>query len=131
MVLVFGGSSQGKLQFTMLTYGHTDAHVLYCDETTLSITDDHKVVYGLEKFIYNCTIHNIDPLSYLQEHIGQLGDKILICNDISGGVVPLEPQDRKWREYNGRCLQYLAEQSKTVYRVFCGLPMVLKDEEEH
>lgn len=129
MILVFGGSSQGKLDFALLTYGNTPEQVLTCTGTTLSLIDDHKVIYGVEKFVLNCIRNDIDPLNYLMENIQSLKSKILICNDISSGVVPMAEENRKWCQQNGKCLQYLSSQSSTVYRIFCGLPMVLKDEQ--
>ena len=41
--------------------------------------------------------------------------------DISAGVVPMDPEVRRWREENGKFGRYLAENAEAVYRVFCGL----------
>ena len=51
---------------------------------------------------------------------------ILICDDISCGVVPMDKEVRAWREATGRAINALAAQADRVVRVFCGLPMVLK-----
>ena len=55
-----------------------------------------------------------------------LSGKILICEDISCGVVPMDAAERAWRERHGALLQQLAQRSETVIRIFCGLPQQLK-----
>ena len=53
-------------------------------------------------------------------------EKILICEDISCGVVPMDAEAREWREAVGRMNAALAAQADTVTRIFCGLPLELK-----
>ena len=55
-----------------------------------------------------------------------LSDKILLCEDISCGVVPIDPEQRAWREAVGRMNAMLAARAERVTRIFCGLPMELK-----
>ena len=55
-----------------------------------------------------------------------LSGKILICEDISCGVVPMDAETREWREAVGRMNAALAAQADTVTRIFCGLPLELK-----
>ena len=52
--------------------------------------------------------------------------KILICREISSGIVPIDPLMRRWQEENGRLLQRLAHRSSQVWRIFCGIPQRLK-----
>ena len=51
---------------------------------------------------------------------------VLICRDISAGIVPMDAEQRAWREAVGRYLSALAADADTVTRVFCGLPQQLK-----
>lgn len=55
-----------------------------------------------------------------------LSDKILLCEDIACGVVPIDPEQRAWREAVGRMNAMLAARAERVTRIFCGLPMELK-----
>ena len=41
-------------------------------------------------------------------------------------MVPVEPEQRTWREAVGRLCCRLAQRAERVERIFCGLPMVLK-----
>lgn len=51
---------------------------------------------------------------------------VVLCDDISSGVVPLGADLRCWREAAGRTLALLADRSDEVYRLFCGLETRLK-----
>lgn len=53
---------------------------------------------------------------------------IVIASETGGGVVPIDPQERKAREAAGRLACLLAQRAETVVRVCCGLPQVLKGE---
>ncbi len=51
----------------------------------------------------------------------------VLITEIGGGVVPADPEERAGREAAGRLGCLLAQRAERVIRVFCGLPMVLKD----
>ena len=42
--------------------------------------------------------------------------------------MPLDAQERAWREAVGRMSCELASQAETVVRMVCGIPVVLKGE---
>ena len=50
----------------------------------------------------------------------------IISREIGSGVVPMTPEERNWRELHGQVLQALANRADRVFRIFCGLPEVLK-----
>ena len=52
--------------------------------------------------------------------------KVVIAVEVGGGVVPLDPEERKNREAAGRLACLLAARAQTVIRVCCGLPQFLK-----
>ncbi len=51
---------------------------------------------------------------------------MLICDEVGGGVTPLDREDRDWRELVGRTCCALAETAEAVYRVHCGLGVRIK-----
>lgn len=71
-----------------------------------------------------------DAVSALRRVIasGNWEDKIVICTDITRGVVPADAVMRKWRDQTGRCLQLLADAADTVVQVFCGMGECVKQE---
>jgi adenosyl cobinamide kinase/adenosyl cobinamide phosphate guanylyltransferase len=58
--------------------------------------------------------------------VSGLNDKVIISDDISSGVVPVDREMRQWREALGRSLAMLAEQADEVIRVFCGIASRIK-----
>ena len=51
---------------------------------------------------------------------------VVICDEVGCGVVPMDREERAWREQVGRTCCRLAERAAAVYRVTCGLGVRLK-----
>jgi adenosylcobinamide kinase/adenosylcobinamide-phosphate guanylyltransferase len=51
---------------------------------------------------------------------------VVTASEIGGGIVPIDPAQRKYREAAGRLCRLIAERSDTVIRVFCGIPTTIK-----
>ena len=120
MILIVGGAYQGKLEFAKNTFGITDGDVYTCigDEVDFS----KRCIDKIEEFTY---LHP-DAAGYFADHREDWKDSILICQDMSGGVVPMGADLRAWRQNTGRLCQYLAREADQVIRVFCGLEQRLK-----
>ena len=125
MVLVFGGAYQGKLEYTVQNFKIRENEIFYCDNSK-EIDFSRKVVYGLEKLILNLIKDGADPLEYISKNLDKIEDKIIICTDISCGVVPMNPVMRQWRETVGRCMALLSRSAERVIRIFCGIGTVVK-----
>lgn len=121
MKLIFGGAYQGKLDYAKNTYKLTDRDVHQCDMESMVINFDRKIIAGLDKFVLACIKEGVNAKECLEDNIEKLRDKIIICDDISQGVVPLDPKERAWREMTGRCMIYLGQEADEVIRVFCGI----------
>lgn len=128
MILVFGGSYNGKLDFVKEEFNINDDDILNLTFEDMKIDFSKKVINSFHKFTYSLTNNKENPLKYILDNEKLFKDKIIICDDISEGIVPLKKEDRVWRENNGRCLQYLSKNSNKVYRVFCGISTVIKGE---
>ena len=127
MILIFGGAYQGKLEYAKEHWNFSDDDVFFCDED-LAIDLSKKVICGLEKFVYACVLEGAEAKGVLKMYDDEfpLRDKIWIVDDISQGVVPIDPNRRAWRESVGRTLLWLGKESDEVHRVFCGLGQRLK-----
>lgn len=125
MILIFGGAYQGKLDYAKGHWNFKDEDVFFCEEN-LTIDLSKKVICGLEKFVYACTLEGAETKDVLAAYEISLDDKIFIADDISQGVVPIEPDRRAWREGVGRTLLWLGKNADEVHRVFCGLGQRLK-----
>ena len=87
-----------------------------------------------EEFIQN-GIRDAEELvreNIIREEMEELSEKlskekrIVIANEVGGGVVPMDPEERAFRERAGRFACLLSEKAERVIRVVCGLGQVLK-----
>ncbi|MCD7884268.1 MAG: bifunctional adenosylcobinamide kinase/adenosylcobinamide-phosphate guanylyltransferase [Lachnospiraceae bacterium] len=53
-------------------------------------------------------------------------DIVIVSNELGYGIVPMEKQDRLWRETTGRVCTCLASRASAVVRVVCGIGTWLK-----
>ena len=109
MRLIIGGMHQGKLNYA-LSLGYT------ADDVATSLPTDKPILYGL----HNLTRDN--PRLTAEEILCE----IVICDELGCGVVPMDYEDRAWRERTGRLCCELAAHADHVDRIFGGIPMKLK-----
>lgn len=119
MKLIIGGAFQGKTQFAKTRFGLSEADIFRCDGTGIDFS--RRCIAHLEAYTDACARENRDPAALFRENPDKWKDSVLILGDISAGVVPMDPEVRRWREENGKFGRYLAENAEAVYRVFCGL----------
>jgi len=113
MILVFGGLASGKREYVKTEFGYTDT------EISTDIYDGTPVVYNLHELI------NTDADSERLFPV-LLKKKVVICNDISCGIVPLDKAEREKREAVGRLLIRLAGEAEQVVRIQCGIAQIIK-----
>ncbi len=134
MVLIFGGAYQGKLDFAKEKFNLTDADVFnawdapqcnYCKGDCTMCSDmlfwNKKIINNFDQVVLHLVKAEADANAFLDNFMERLEDKIVIVNDISQGIVPMEAELRAWREANGRAMLKLSKNAEEVYRVFCGI----------
>ncbi len=126
MILIYAGAYQGKLDFARKSLGIKDEDICYCNSDMESIDFGKKVIYGLEKFIYGYEKRGQSADEYIRAQLPLMNDKIIICEDISRGLVPMDKLERAWRETNGRVVNAVAAEADEVYTVFCGIESRIK-----
>ena len=124
MTLVIGGAYQGKLEYVMEK--HQGRTVFQCDIETAKPDLSADVINSLHLMTLAQIRAGIDSLTYINEKLPEMKDKIIICDDISCGVVPIDPETRQWRETAGRCLALLSKNADEVIRIFCGIESRIK-----
>lgn len=122
MELIFGGAYQGKTQYAAQKYHLKEDEIFTCEG--LLLDRGARCICHLERFAKACCEAGLDA----REEFARQKPTAVCClaDDISCGIVPLDPAERKWREGAGRLVSYLAAQAETVTRVFCGLPLEVK-----
>ena len=124
MILIIGGAFQGKLEFAKERFALKEEDIFTC--TADNVDFSLRCVNALEEFTLACVQRNVSAVDFFKANREAWQDKILICQDITCGVVPLGLEMRRWRDETGKLCQYLAGQAQQVSRIFCGLEQRLK-----
>lgn len=122
MILVIGGAYQGKLDYVKNKY--PEKSVYNCTNEEIDLSAD--VINSFHQAVMFRLRRGIDPVEYVKQNLTLLEDKIIICDDISCGVVPIDAEMRNWREAVGRCLNFLSSEADEVIRLFCGIGSRIK-----
>ena len=125
MHLIIGGAFQGKTDWVKAQFFLEGAPIPECSEDAAACLSARCVTH-LERFALYCLRQGLEPAEVLEQRAEAWKNSVLICDDISCGVVPLEAETRAWREACGRMLNALSRRADTVTRIFCGLPQRLK-----
>lgn len=139
MKLYIGGKAQGKTEYVLKLY--PDSYI--CDERDydevfknymtqgLNITDSGKIV--IWNHFHLCIKKMIDENcanDYICDYVNQITEKIpnliIVSDEVGNGIVPIEERMRDYREMVGRLLINIANNSESVERIICQIPMKLK-----
>lgn len=114
MILVIGGACSGKRAFVSDVLGFASQD---CSSDAMA---DAPVAIEVQDMVRE----------YSNEELLMLlaGKHVAVCDEVGCGIVPLDPDDRAWRERVGRLCCDLAERADAVVRVVCGVPQVIKGE---
>ena len=124
MILIFGGAHQGMEEYARKVCGAREIRTV--DEESREIDFSTGAVCGLERFALGCVRRGENAREYFEAHRDEWKDAVLIGTDFSCGLVPMEAENRLWREENGRLNNYLAGEAVRVVRMFCGIAQVIK-----
>lgn len=129
MILITGGAWQGKLKFAMelaecmrmeagkVAEGKTDGF-----EAVL----DRPIIHDFHEYIKRLLKECKSPEAFVDEIERNNPNVIIITNELGCGIVPIDPNEREWREAAGRAAVRLAGASERVYRLVCGIPTKIK-----
>lgn len=109
MILVIGGHSAGKRKYALDNFGYY--------EMSNDIFDKNPVLYDLQNCEYEYSENLMNAIML---------KKIVICNEIGCGIVPICEKERKQREKIGKITQEIAQKATSVIRVYCGIGQKLK-----
>lgn len=135
MELYIGGYAQGKREYLL----HKYEKAIWLEGTDSSALDTLPIAVGEEKqrVILNGFHHwmrlKLQDDAKREEIVQTLMEVekkgyilCIISDEIGNGIVPLEKEERNWREETGRVLCDIAEVSDRVERIICGIPQILK-----
>ncbi|MBR0495628.1 MAG: bifunctional adenosylcobinamide kinase/adenosylcobinamide-phosphate guanylyltransferase [Treponema sp.] len=122
--LIIGGAYQGKTTWAKSTFMLCENDVFVCS-TDFPPDFSKKCITHYENYIGYCLKNGLSPKTDFSAGTKDNGTKIIICDDIFCGVVPIDAFQRKLREETGLALQKIARKS-SVMRIFCGIPQRIK-----
>ena len=108
MIFITGPLYSGKRDYACA--------LLDCDMEQLA----ERAVWDVQSLAADCA-----DLSALADELA--GHDLVIATEVGGGVVPVDAAERAAREAAGRLSCLLARRAEKVVRVFCGLPVILKE----
>ena len=111
MIFVTGPLFSGKKSYIKQRMGWDDA--------TLA----RRAVWDVQDLAAHC-----QDLESLAAELAQ--KDVVMAVEVGGGVVPIDPVERQWREETGRLCCLLAQRAQRVERIFCGIAMTLKPTKE-
>lgn len=126
MILVTGGCCQGKRQFVKKSFGLIDADFSQSDACEFDDAFSKPALDHLERLVARAVLADRDPTALIENGLERNGDIILVCDETGCGIVPADRQDRAIREAAGRIACLAASRAEKVYRVCCGIPMLIK-----
>ena len=146
MHFITGGAFNGKREWVKKTYGLTDAWISAYQETALptdliKVDSDLLVLEGVEIWIKELTETN-DSFRcreiwkqtirhwLLWEQENYQRKLVVIGTDITKGIVPVEKENRLWRDVTGWAYQDLAAQSDKIDIIWYGCNQTIKQTEE-
>ena len=123
MTIYLGGHGHGQAALCEKETGRTPVSFEADPDAALTapaIADFHRLVRAV-------LLRGGDAQAFARRLLAENPDAVLTCDEIGGGIVPLDGGERRWREETGRALGLLAAAEGTrLIRVWYGLPEVLK-----
>lgn len=134
MELYIGGFAQGKLEYVLAHVADDNKYMIidcandgYMEKIKEADTFNEKILINhMHIWVKDLLKKGKEPyceiLSFAQKHT----EAIFICDEIGSGIIPMEKEDRIWREETGRIVVDLAKKAEKVERILCGLGQRLK-----
>ena len=108
MKLYIGGAYQGQLELARAE-----------NPNALILSDFHEAVQEAMR-------RGEDARAFAQGVVAAHPDAVIVANEVGAGVVPVETQERAFREAVGRALCVVAQAAQQVTRVVCGIGVRIK-----
>jgi len=125
-VFIIGGAYQGKLAYAEKMLRVSANEFLAGDEISSDDFVKAKQVNRLHLFIKKMLVNGETEHEIIRFITDSINGKIIICDDICGGIIPLEISEIAYRETTGRVLCEIVKAADVVVRVQCGIGQVLK-----
>ncbi|MBR1701642.1 MAG: bifunctional adenosylcobinamide kinase/adenosylcobinamide-phosphate guanylyltransferase [Lachnospiraceae bacterium] len=141
--LYIGGVAQGKLPYVRRVKSEekTEIKVIDCaewqtaeamgqsgcvDGTAPGAETPLLVFYHFHLWVRHMIFAGADAEQAFGQFLAQYPDWVIVSDEVGNGIVPMEKEERAYRECLGRILIEAAKQADRVERVMCGLGQRIK-----
>ena len=125
MELYIGGYAQGKTEYVKRLYNTSKLSEMYEDAEKEEVFIWNHFHMTVKKMLAEGK-NREDIMELVQQAEKNCTKLVIISDEIGNGIVPMEKEDRFWREETGRILCRIAEQADKVERIICGIPQRIK-----
>lgn len=127
MELYIGGYAQGKLEYVLIKNGLESKNVADGAFEELEVLGpEKKIINHFHEWFLLKLQQKEEPEKAIEQILSKRRDLIIISNEVGCGIVPMEEEQRQYRERLGRCLCDIAKKADRVERIICGLGQRIK-----
>ena len=132
MELFIGGYGQNKLKRSILKEdlmngkGVADGYCASMQDILQCKVINHFHLFVKRNLSYFASEENQEAFALML--LTENPHVILIGDEIGCGIVPIQKEEREYREIYGRIMCLLAKKAQKVTRIVCGICQVIKDE---
>ena len=109
MKLYIGGICQGQEELAKLENADAEIHLNFHETIRKAVLIDGR-----------------QPGDFSRAFIREHPDAVIVSNEVGAGVVPMNAEDRAFREAVGRALCVIAQEAEQVTRCVCGIGTRIK-----
>ena len=128
MYIITGGAFQGKWSYAQRQTGLPET--AFVDGETIEYEEIFHAEGIVNFHLYVRRYLTGQKEEELEAFAGKLyeenPDLVLVTDEVGSGIVPMDPEERAYREAVGRVCTFLACRAQRVDRVVCGIGMVLQ-----
>lgn len=125
MIFIIGGAYSGKTEYAA-SMGISREKMIDGKDMDINQNDGIVCIKNYHLLIKRLVNSGIDPMGFTKEIFRKNSGIVIISDEIGNGIIPLEKQNRVWREQTGKVCCYIAENADKVIRIVCGIPTVIK-----
>ncbi len=85
-----------------------------------------EILVGFHESVREALSRGEDPRAFAQRICGEKSDSVITADEVGAGIVPIDAGERAYREAVGRALCVIAQFSREVWRVTCGIGVRIK-----
>ena len=126
MIRITGGAYQGKYSYAINMLGINEKDII--DGAEWDMNGRVKCIKNYHVLVRRLMDSGTDVIGFTERFISENPDCIVIINEIGNGIVPIDRNERLWRENVGRAGCLIARNSERVIRCVSGIGIVIKGE---